>query len=46
VSVIPGGASPSEVASNIGFLRELIAPAFWAELKSERLIDPEVPTGQ
>jgi D-threo-aldose 1-dehydrogenase len=44
VSVIPGGASPDEVRSNIGYLEELIPTAIWAELKNEGLIDPESPT--
>jgi len=44
VSVIPGGASPEEVRSNIGYLKEPIPTAVWAELKSEGLIDPESPT--
>jgi D-threo-aldose 1-dehydrogenase len=44
VSIIPGGASPEEVRSNIGYLKEPIPTAVWAELKSEGLIDPESPT--
>ncbi|MEO8883739.1 MAG: aldo/keto reductase [Devosia sp.] len=44
VSIIPGGATPSEVSSNIGFLKETIPAAFWAELKSEGLIDSDAPT--
>jgi D-threo-aldose 1-dehydrogenase len=44
VSVIPGGASPEEVCSNIDYLKEPIPTAVWIELKSEGLIDPESPT--
>ena len=44
VSVIPGGASPEEVRSNIDYLKEPIPTAVWLELKSEGLIDPESPT--
>jgi D-threo-aldose 1-dehydrogenase len=43
-SVIPGGVSPEEVRSNIGYLEEPIPTALWTELKSEGLIDPESPT--
>jgi D-threo-aldose 1-dehydrogenase len=43
VSVIPGGASPEEVRSNVGFITEPIPVALWADLKSEGLIDPEAP---
>lgn len=45
VSIIPGSAKPSEVASNIAFLKESIPAAFWAELKHDGLIDAEAPTG-
>ena len=44
VSIIPGGACPSEVASNIDFLKETIPAAFWVELKGAGLIDPDAPT--
>ena len=44
VSVIPGGAKPSEVEANIGFLTEPIPSRFWAELKADGLIDPHSPT--
>jgi D-threo-aldose 1-dehydrogenase len=46
VSVIPGGAKPEEVTSNIGYLTEEIPTDFWAELKAEGLIveDAPVPT--
>jgi D-threo-aldose 1-dehydrogenase len=44
VSIIPGGAKPEEVTSNIGYLSEPIPAALWADLKSEGLIDPRSPT--
>ena len=44
VSVIPGGAKPEEVTSNIGFLTETIPPAFWEDLKRDGLIDAAAPT--
>lgn len=44
VSIIPGGARPEEVTSNIGFLEEAVPAAFWADLKREGLIDRDSPT--
>ena len=44
VSIIPGGAKPSEVEANIGFLTEAIPAPFWAELKAKGLIEAEAPT--
>jgi D-threo-aldose 1-dehydrogenase len=46
VSVIPGGAKPEEVTSNLRYLTEVIPAAFWAELKAQGLIvaDAPVPT--
>jgi D-threo-aldose 1-dehydrogenase len=44
VAVIPGGARPVEVESNIGFMGETIPGEYWAELKAEALIDVEAPT--
>ena len=44
VSIIPGGAKPSEVEANIGYLTEPIPARFWTELKAEGLIDPQSPT--
>lgn len=44
VSVIPGGARPEEVTSNIGYLQEVVPAAFWSDLKSAGLIDAEAPT--
>jgi len=43
VSVIPGGANPDEVISNIGYLTEAIPADFWAELKHEGLIAAAAP---
>jgi D-threo-aldose 1-dehydrogenase len=43
-SIIPGARSIAEVQANLGFLQQPIPPAFWAELKAERLIDPAAPT--
>jgi D-threo-aldose 1-dehydrogenase len=43
-SVIPGGAKPEEVTSNIGYLQENIPTAFWDELKANGLIDKDAPT--
>ncbi len=43
ISVIPGGAKPEEVTSNLGYLVEAIPADFWAELKAEGLIVPDAP---
>jgi len=43
VSVIPGAAKASEVAANVASLGAEIPAAFWAELKAEKLIDPDSP---
>jgi D-threo-aldose 1-dehydrogenase len=43
VSVIPGGAKPEEVQSNLRYLVEPIPADFWAELKAEGLIVPDAP---
>lgn len=42
-SVIPGGARPEEVTENIAMASAPIPAAFWAALKTERLIDPQAP---
>ncbi len=44
VSVIPGGARPEEVTSNVGYIEETIPAAFWSDLRKEGLIDAEAPT--
>ncbi len=43
VSMIPGGARPEEVLSNIAAMRSTIPAALWNDLKTERLVDPEAP---
>ena len=43
VSVIPGAARPSEVRDNAAALDRPIPAAFWADLKTEGLIDPASP---
>ncbi len=44
VSVIPGGAAPSEVEHNIRFAQEEIPGSLWRDLKTRGLIDPDAPT--
>ncbi len=44
-SVIPGARSMAEVEGSVRLLNEPIPPQFWEELKSERLIHREAPTG-
>jgi D-threo-aldose 1-dehydrogenase len=44
-AIIPGARSIAEVEANLAFSQEPIPPQFWAELKSERLIDPAAPVG-
>jgi D-threo-aldose 1-dehydrogenase len=44
VSIIPGAARPQEVEANVASLSVPIPAAFWADLKSQGLIDPEAPT--
>lgn len=43
VSVIPGGQSVGEMASNLEALNARIPPALWADLKSEGLVHPDAP---
>ncbi|MDB5474011.1 MAG: hypothetical protein JWP99_1314 [Devosia sp.] len=43
VSIIPGGARPEEVTSNLVYAREQIPPALWADLKTEGLITSDAP---
>ena len=45
VSVIPGAVSAAQVRANAANVALPIPPALWAELKAERLIDPDAPTG-
>ena len=44
VSVIAGAVRASEAAANAAHVQEPIPAAFWSDLKSKRLIDPEAPT--
>lgn len=43
-SVIPGAFSPEQVATNLNHMRREISADLWAELKQERLINPNAPT--
>jgi D-threo-aldose 1-dehydrogenase len=43
VSVIPGAARASEVTQNLASIRAPIPAAFWSDLKSQGLIDPDSP---
>jgi D-threo-aldose 1-dehydrogenase len=43
VSIIPGAAKASEVQQNIAAFGSSIPDAFWADLKSKKLIDAEAP---
>lgn len=43
VAIIPGGAKPEEVTSNLGYFAEEVPAAVWADLKSEGLIDADAP---
>ncbi|MEP7239417.1 MAG: aldo/keto reductase [Devosia sp.] len=43
VSVIPGAARPSEVIANVGHMNAKIPAGFWADLKAQKLIDPDSP---
>ena len=44
VSIIPGAATPGEVAQNIASLAAPISGAFWADLRARGLIDAKAPT--
>lgn len=44
ISVIAGAVRASEAAANATHVQELIPAAFWSDLKSKRLIDPDAPT--
>ena len=44
MSVIPGGQSENEMASNVRASRTEIPPALWSDLKSEGLVHPDAPT--
>jgi len=42
--VIPGAAKASEVTENVKHVSAPIPAAFWADLKAQKLIDPDSPT--
>jgi D-threo-aldose 1-dehydrogenase len=42
-SVIPGAAKPEEIRQNLASLSATIPEGFWADLKTERLIDADAP---
>ncbi len=46
ISVIPGGATPNEVESNIRYLHQEIPTAYWHALKAAGLVDGDSPTPQ
>lgn len=43
VSVIPGAASPQEVARNVKTMARRIPAALWADLKKQGLLHPDAP---
>ena len=43
VSVIPGGARPEEVTSNVGYMTDTVPVALWSDLQAESLIEAEAP---
>lgn len=43
VSVIPGAANASEIVQNVAHLNRSIPSAFWADLKTQGLVDPASP---
>jgi D-threo-aldose 1-dehydrogenase len=43
-SVITGSNLPEHMDANAELMRRPIPPAFWADLKSERLLNPQAPT--
>ena len=42
-SVIPGGVTPEEVTQNLASINAPIPAAFWSDLKTQGLIDPDAP---
>ena len=44
VSVIPGGQSREQMASNLRAAQATIPPALWADLKAQGLMREDVPT--
>lgn len=43
VSVVAGAVRANEAAANASHVQQLIPAAFWSDLKSQGLIDPELP---
>ena len=43
VSIIPGAVKPSEITQNAAQLNVPIPAGFWADLKSQKLIDVDAP---
>lgn len=43
-SIVPGAARADEVTQNIASLEAVIPDAFWSDLKTAKLIDPDAPT--
>ena len=44
ISVIPGGQSPAEMASNLRAAQAQIPPALWSDLKSAGVMRQDAPT--
>ena len=44
VSVIPGGQSGEQMASNLRAAEAIIPPALWADLKEQGLMREDAPT--
>ena len=44
VSVIPGGQSGEQMASNLSAAEAIIPPALWADLKQQGLMREDAPT--
>lgn len=42
-AIIPGARSAAELQANLAYFRQQIPADFWAELKQQKLIDPEAP---
>jgi D-threo-aldose 1-dehydrogenase len=43
VAIIPGAARPEELTANVASLDTVIPASFWADLKSEGLLDKDAP---
>lgn len=42
-AVIPGASRPDRIAEDEAALAEVISPAFWSDLRANRIIDPSAP---